>query len=328
MSTTLVTLDLSQYVRVTSNPASSTGMLIQSMRDSVRVTFSATQPARANPVYHVLGGDDPILQLDMVTTHVWVLAMSTQSAVAVTMLGAYTPIQKFGERKDMGDTAAGEDICMFNKLSPAPTSTTEVPTPASAGEQMTFVCESDDDAAGGIGAQAVRFDYLDGAGAAQQLTMATAGQTPVDLSVSDVRYINNFSVAGLGTSSVAIGHIKVYRKTDDGRVYNMIAAGGNQSMVPHYMVPMGKTLHVRGWHCGETQNRRVNLRIRSTDLQGEITDGVYLFKDVEYIRNNPTGEMLLDYFAPELSITKVSGWPESAGSEVGCSWHARLYDYA
>jgi hypothetical protein len=84
MATSRVNLDVTQYVRVTSDPLTPSSLLLQSHRDTVRVAFSTVKPARSNDVFHELGGEHPPLNLPMVEVVVWALAMTERSALTVT----------------------------------------------------------------------------------------------------------------------------------------------------------------------------------------------------------------------------------------------------
>lgn len=84
MATTRVNLDVTQYVRVTSDPLKPSSLLLQSHRDTVRVVFSDVKPAKSNTVYHELGGEHPPLNVPMTEQAVWALAMTDKSALTVT----------------------------------------------------------------------------------------------------------------------------------------------------------------------------------------------------------------------------------------------------
>ena len=106
----------------------------------------------------------------------------------------------------------------------------------------------------------------------------------------------------------------------------MIALGGNKSLVPHRMVPIRKSLALRGWHSAEAQAKRVNMRIRSTDMEGVLLPGVFCFKDAVYLKQTTSGQLQLADKIPALSIIKVSGWPDAIGAETSCSWWGILVD--
>lgn len=84
MSTTRVNLDVTQYVRVTSDPLQPSSLLLQSHRDTVRIAFSDVKPARDNTVFHELGGDNEPLNIPLTETDVWALATSDKCALTAT----------------------------------------------------------------------------------------------------------------------------------------------------------------------------------------------------------------------------------------------------
>lgn len=81
MPTVSVNLDTAQYVQVNTafNP-----MILQSLRDTVRITLSDLKPAKSNTVFHELGGKDAPLTFPSIDTNVWALAMTNRSALIVS----------------------------------------------------------------------------------------------------------------------------------------------------------------------------------------------------------------------------------------------------
>ncbi len=255
------------------------------------------------------------------------------TSVALGLIPGHKIMRALGEREGMGTTGAGEDITRMNDLSPAPTSHVLVPTPAAAGEQMAVVSESSSDAgAASAGASTVEIDYLDASGDEQTTTVTMNGTTGVNLTPSNVRFVQEMHVKTLGsanTTGVAVGPIKIYKTGSVGLVYSMIDAGGNMSMVPHKMVPAGKTLALRMWAPSEAQGKRVAVRIRA-DCNHAVPPvrqaGVHLFKSTVYLNRTAPGDIPLAYTIPSLSIIKVSGWPDVNGADVGVHWWGVLRD--
>ncbi len=246
--------------------------------------------------------------------------------VADEKVQGHSTIYATGERFSMGNTSTGEDIWRGNELSPAPTSTTTIPTPSSAGEQMTIVSESANDTLLGSGAQKVMVHYLDAAGYERIEIVSLNGTTPVDLAETNARFINDLIVYNVGSGLVAAGHIKIYKKSNSGLVYNMIAVGGNKSLVANRMVPVNKTLLLRGWHASEAQGKRIAFRILSTSHLGTVLPGIFLFLDSTYIKTTGTGWLELQESIPSLAIIKVTGWPDQTAGEGSCSWRGILMD--
>jgi len=81
MPTVSVNLDTTQYVQVNTalNP-----MVLQALRDAVRITLSEAKPAVTNTVFHLLEGKDAPLQLNSIDTNVWALAMTDESSLIVS----------------------------------------------------------------------------------------------------------------------------------------------------------------------------------------------------------------------------------------------------
>ncbi|MCP4339795.1 MAG: hypothetical protein GY799_13110 [Desulfobulbaceae bacterium] len=246
--------------------------------------------------------------------------------VALGSVTGRAVVNAMGERESMAVVVTGEDVWRGNELTPEPTSTTTIPTPADVGEQMTVVSEDANDTSAGTGVRTVEIHYIDASGDEQEETVTLNGTTGVNTVATNIRFVNDFYTLTVGSNGVAEGHIKIYKTGSVGLVYNMIAEGGNKSLVPHRMVPAGKTLVLTGWHCTEAQDKRVVYRIRSTDMHGSLIAGVFCFKDVAYVRKTATGWMPLNISVPALSIVKISAWSDQASAEGSCSWSGELVD--
>ena len=251
------------------------------------------------------------------------------SSVAAGLIPGRSIMRAMGERINVGTTAAGEDIWRGNDLSSTPSlpgSTTSIPDPSPAGEQMTFISESGQDGPGGIGVRTLRMFYLDFSGAEKTHDLIMGGLSGIDTIPTNIRYVNDVCALTTGSNGVAVGNIRWYKKGSTALVYGMIAAGGNKSLVPHRMVPANKTLILKGWHAEEGKGQRINVRIRSTDDNGNLIPGVYCFKDTAFVNKSPVGELPLNIEIPSLSIVKVSGWAVLAAGDVGCSWWGELIE--
>ncbi|MCP4209758.1 MAG: hypothetical protein GY767_22335 [Shimia sp.] len=224
-----------------------------------------------------------------------------------------------GARPIMGTTATGEDLW--------PGTATTIPLPASAGEQLSVVStDVQDTATAGTGARRLRVHYLDSAGDAQVTTVDLDGTTPVDLLPTHVRYVNDVYAVLSGTNGVAEGNITVYRKTDATRIYNMIALGGNKSLVPNRMVPLGHTLILAGWHAAEAKNKLCDIKLRSTDMYGDLWPAAFCFKDVVSLQKQASGWLPRRVKIPALSVIKVSAWPTEDEGSASCSWEGVLIE--
>ncbi len=247
--------------------------------------------------------------------------------IALGLMPGLEIMRALGERETIGTTVAGEDIWRGNELTPAPTSHTKLPIPAVGGEQMTVVSESDaDNGATATGALTVMIHYLDINGDEQTEILTIDGTMPVNTEATDMTFINDFHVLTVGSNGVSEGHIKIYKTGSAGLVYNMIAAGGNKSLVPMRKIPTGKTLLIKRWHATEAQGKRVAFRIRSTDHHGTLFPGVFIFKGVSYLKQSVSGDMEVIQCVPELSIIKVTGWAIIINAEGSCGWWGVLID--
>jgi hypothetical protein len=250
-----------------------------------------------------------------------------QTRIVLGNIPGHNVMNGLGERQSMGATPAGEDIWRGNELSPAPTSHVKIPYPPDVGEQMTVVSESVNDIADGSGARTVMIHYLDANGVDSEENITLNGTTPVDTVATNIRFVNDFHVTSTGTGLVTAGHVKIYSKADSGLVYNMIATGGNKSLVPHRMVPANHTLVVKNWHATEAKGKRCAFRLRSTDMHAELMPGVFLFKDTAYLNNSASGSLSVNFAVPGLSVIKVTGWPDISGAEGSCSWRGILIQH-
>lgn len=237
-----------------------------------------------------------------------------------------------GERNNIGTTTTGEDLWLGNDLSStpsAPASTTKIPVPADAGEQMSIISESANDTAAGTGIRTLTITYIDGSGNEQTTTVIMGGLTEVDLTPSDVRFIQDIQALTVGSTGAAAGNIRIYKKTDNTLVYSMVAIGGNQSLVPHKMVPLGKTLHLKMWTAAEVRGKRMFVRLRA-DCNNATPpirqQGVYLFKGTLGLNGNPSGLVPLAYTIPELAIVKVSAFAVAVAGEASVHWWGVLVD--
>ncbi|MCP4307330.1 MAG: hypothetical protein GY788_21160 [bacterium] len=218
----------------------------------------------------------------------------------------------FGERESMGTTAAGEDLWRGTA--------TTVPTPAAAGEQLVIVSGENEDASGGDGVRTVVVHYLDATGAEAEEEVTLLGKTPVVLVESNIRFVQSMHATTVGDTGVAEGAITLYQQGDATRIYSMIAAGGNMSMLTNRMIPIGHRGYIVGWHASEAQGKRCAFRLRSTSHGGTLHTGAFIFKDVVYIKQGETGFLQVAVEEPPLSVVKITGWPDQEGAEAGGSY--------
>ncbi len=237
-----------------------------------------------------------------------------------------------GERDAIQITAAGEDMWRGNELSAVPAalgSHTFIPRPADAGEQMTLICENAGDALGGIGVRSVEFHYIDDVGDEQEEFIETDGLTGVDTVATNIRFIQEVHSTAVGSNTAAVGNIRIYRKSDASRVYSMIYAGTNMSIVPHRMVPKDKTLHLRTWTGSESSSQKqIRLRLRfdaDNNTPPVLLPDVFLLKSGMAL-NSSSATVDLGYTVPAFSVVKVSAWVVLANGEAACHWWGVLVD--
>jgi len=241
-------------------------------------------------------------------------------------------MRSLGERDSIQTTLAGEDVWRGNELSSTPAALGShlfIPRPAAAGEQMTIVCEDPLDNSEGTGIQAIELHYLDALGDEQDETVATNGTGLVDTVATDIRFIQEMHATAVGANTAAVDNCRIFRKTDNTRVYSMISQGTNMSMVPHKMVPRGKTLHLRTWVGSEaTSNKQVRLRLRAdadNDVPPVVMTDVFLLKSVMAL-NGSSVSLNLGYTIPALTVVKVSAWTQTVNAEVAVHWWGILVD--
>jgi hypothetical protein len=239
-------------------------------------------------------------------------------------------LNAIGERSGMGTTVTGEDIWRGNELSVDPitvASHTTIPTPSINGEQMTLLSESAaDNGATATGVLSVEVHYIDTDGVEQAEIVTMNGLTPVDTVFTNAIFIQDLHSYTVGANGVCEGHVRIYKTGSPELVYNMIAAGGNKSLVPHRMVPAGKKLLLMGWHGGEVNSKNCAIRIRSTDRDGVLLPGVFCFKGTSYLNKNTTGPVPLHALCPAYSIVKASAWIETSTGVASVDWWGILRD--
>ncbi len=229
------------------------------------------------------------------------------------------PFSAMGERSTIGTTIQGED--MWEGVA------TEIPIPPSIGEQMTVVSSSPaDNGATATGVLTARIEYLDGSGAEQTTDITLNGTTPVDTIPVDISYVNDFYAITVGSNLVAEGNIIIYKKGTASTIYNMIAIGGNKSLVINRMVPAGQILYVTGWTASEANDKVTSYRLRATcDPAGDNIVQGFIFKRAKKLKGNAPFE----FINPPIkicagAIVKISAWATGGGGEGSASFNGFL----
>ena len=98
MPTAAVLLSTNQYVKVNIGQSQ---MLLQCLRDRVRIVLSYDQPAVDNSAFHKLEGGDAPLMLSSIDTNIWAMGTTQHSSLIVTEMAAPDQhrLTAFGEMK-------------------------------------------------------------------------------------------------------------------------------------------------------------------------------------------------------------------------------------
>jgi len=225
--------------------------------------------------------------------------------------------EAFGERENIGTTVTGEDIW--------PGTATTIPTPADAGEQMELVSTSANDTAAGPGARTVTVNYIDAAGAAQSEDVTMNALVGVPLTATTVRFVQDIHTKASGSGGVAAGAITIYKQGAASTVYSIIEAGTNHSMVCAKMVPAGKQVLMQEFHGQAAKSKRESLRISSTDADGVLEPGIFLFFQTLYLQDSATS-IPVHHVHPPLSIIKVTSFAGATAGDAGCGFWGYLVD--
>jgi len=257
------------------------------------------------------------------------LPVTMQSTVIPGSDPTIVPVWRMGEREQTSIVVTGEDLWRGNELTPNVNDDEIIPVPPDAGERMTVVSESNNDRQAGGGQQGVwevKIQYIDAAGAEQEETITMNGTNGVNTTANDIRFINNIYATDVGSSGSASGHIKIHQFGDNREVYNMIYAGTTTSTVPNYMVPLGKTLVLAGWHIAAADSRRAFIKVSSTDVNGVINPRIFSFKDTTVNDRTCSGTLHLNTPIPALSIVKLIAFSGEANCRLAGGWHGDLID--
>lgn len=246
-------------------------------------------------------------------------------AISKGMIKGHARFDSLGERSSIGVTVQGEDMWFGTA--------TEIPSPPSAGEQMSFVSDDVNDTSAGSGVQQINFKYIRASDGSEQIGIGIMnGTTEVDTTETDIAFINDLwssdSDITDGVRVVAAGNIIMYRKGDNTRIYNMIKIGGNKSLVSNRMVPAGKTLFIQNWTVSETKSKETSFRLRANcDPDGMMVTPGFLFKRNALIKDASKSEIIDPPIRVcELAIAKVSAWVLIAGGQGSADFSGVLVD--
>lgn len=140
--------------------------------------------------------------------------------------------------------------------------------PAPAGVQPSIVSTSANDTAAGTGIQQVEVHYLDANLAPQTTQVTLAGLTPVNLTPTDVRFIQCTHAVATGSGKAAAGIITV---SYSGNTLSLINTGDLRCRSSARMVPAGKRAFVAsmvGGMVSGTAAANGHIDFVATELDG------------------------------------------------------------
>jgi len=218
----------------------------------------------------------------------------------------YIPGHKIGI-----DAAALDDITETGNL--------VIPNPAGVG--LEIVSSSPNDAAGGTGIQSLEIHYLDDSGVEQFEVKTLDGTTPVLTTALNFTAIQYMHTKTVGSGGVAAGTITLRNIGGAGSDFEVISAGGNQSLSARFTIPAAHKGYIIGWR-NEAIGKKMDFRLRATvdRFARTLLPGVFLFQDVTINEKRPGPWIKLDppLECPALSAVKVSALADSAGGEGSC----------
>lgn len=231
--------------------------------------------------------------------------------------GCFTSL---GERESLNQKVQGVDIWRGTADT--------IPEPPDVGEQMTVVSDDAGDALAGTGVQTVRIEYLDAAGVEKTEDIDLNGLTGVNTIATDIRFVNAMYAVAVGSNGVAEGNITIHQTGTPATVYNLIYIGGNMSLTVARMIPAGKSFYLTRWTAtSTTQNQQVAIRIRATQRDGVLIQGVYLFIDSVIVEVDTYEHTFsCPIRIPALAKIKVSAWPNQVGTDVSATFDGILLE--
>jgi hypothetical protein len=164
------------------------------------------------------------------------------------------------------------------------------------GIQLAVSSDNANDTALGTGTRTVNFHYLDTNYIEKSEIITLNGLTPVNTVATNIQRILNFHTQTVGSNGVAVGNVSV--KNLAGTVtFDMIKAGGNQSLTGHFTIPAGKIGYVTGWQATSTK-QALSIRLRATRDRhdGTLLSGVFIFHDAVNLNNSTSGQIRFTSF--------------------------------
>lgn len=242
-------------------------------------------------------------------------AWHSKRCAVVTILGRRS--QGWNSTSVLGDVAQYLDTSQ-DGLNAVSTATTYYVRSSSA-----------NDTAAGLGAETVRIVYLDSFGYQRAMTVALNGLTGVSLGLGFSAF-QWMEVETVGAAGVAAGNITISSVSGAPTVAQTVeylASGGNRSLSGRYTVPKSWAAYIIAWDATSIGGATMDTRLRATSFadDGQLSPGVFHFRDTSFVQAGAsTGHALL-YFTrlPALTEVKVSAIPgaAAAGNRLDVSIH-------
>ena len=202
--------------------------------------------------------------------------------------------------------------------------TTVIPYPN--GIQLAVSSSSTSDALSGSGARKVHLLYLDSNFDEVEEEIILNGTTKVNTVATDIRRIQSFYVSNLGTvNGTALGTISV-TNTAGTLTYDVIAAGGNQSLTSHFTIPNGYTGFITNWKASSTK-QAISLRLRATVEKHSkiLLPGIFLFQDALALNNSAQSSVFkVPLLCPERTDIKISAISSAGSADASASYEILL----
>lgn len=281
MSTSHAALSETEYVLISSSRSS---VILQSLRDEVKIVLSDVKPAVDNIVHHTLSGSDSPLFIPSPDTNIWAIARTNRHYLVITELSRQS-VDSMMVDVARGNVPGAKPIGSYGKRTTTGPETNRViwpngvfTIPPSAGVQMSIVSTSANDAAAGSNVRQVEVHYLDGSLNEQSEIVTLNGLTPVLTVATDIRFINCIHTHTYGTTPYAAGNITA---SNGGTTYGEIGQGELRCTSSARMIPAGYRCFVAGAVGGSvsgTAAAGVFMQIVATELDtNQYVDPMILF---------------------------------------------------
>lgn len=237
------------------------------------------------------------------------------------------PVELFnaiGNRLAVSTAANGDDIWSG--------AATTIPIPPSAGERMTVVSSSANDANGGTGINTVEIHYIDANGNPQTEVIIMAGVAPVNTTAVNIRFVNDMYAESVGTGGGAAGTIIIYRFGDATRIYTTINPGHFKHSNTARMVPAGSVLLIESFSASggaAAGGKTAQVGLRATSHHGLLLpvspDPVWHKEAIILVFNSG---LVIDFetpiLIPALAVVKCTSFAVVAGADIAANWYGKL----